>query len=295
VKLKTRVFQIIADLFPTECMEKSRLLSAVWRVLFYAIRPNQPFRFRTRDYEMIAVPRKDHLSRTVIRRGYWERLESDVIRSRLSYGMNVVDAGASFGHYTMLAAKRVGPSGKVFAFEPEPVIFRELKQNLQLRPYENVEAYNGALGDRDGEIELVFDRGNPGGHSLFANNVRIEGDRVRTSVWRLDTFLAQHTQVNQLDLLKIDTQGAEGLILEGAWSVIERDHPIIVMEFWPKGLEASGYDSKELLNRLAGLGYTISIIDEVNGALISVGNEIQSWPLVFDADESNTNLLLEIR
>ncbi len=166
------LFRLIAARFPTHRMGGRKALAALWRFLFYLLRPRHPFVMRTRDYRLFAHPRKGTLTRAVIRRGYWEPLETEIFRSLLRPGALVIDVGANFGHYALTAANAIGPKGLVIAFEPQPESFALLDANRKLLPQDNLLAVQAGLGAFDGSMEIHTDTANPGGHSFYDWNLR---------------------------------------------------------------------------------------------------------------------------
>lgn len=132
--------------------------------------------------------------------------------SQLKSGMVVVDIGAHIGTFTLSASLKVGKEGKVIAIEPENGNFNQLNKNLILNKIENVVPVNIGISDSNGEKDF-FITSNYVGHSLsphwpFINKIRI---KVKT----LDTLLKE-LNINKIDMLKIDVEGAELEILKGA-------------------------------------------------------------------------------
>ncbi|MEM6996443.1 MAG: FkbM family methyltransferase, partial [Myxococcota bacterium] len=89
-------------------------------------------------------PEDRTLSETLWRTGTWEALQTKALLERLEPGDTFVDVGANLGYYTVLAAKKVGPSGRVFAFEPDPESFALLKRNVDRNGLTNITAENKA-------------------------------------------------------------------------------------------------------------------------------------------------------
>lgn len=255
---REQLFAALAQSYPTHRIAESFLLRSLWRMAFYAFRPRRPFAMRTSHYAVLVKPERTHLTRKLVRRGCWERFETEVMVGHLKPGMTVVDAGANFGHYTMVAGRHVGPGGRVIAFEPHPSLHADLMANIRLNGLENVEAINGALGAKEGTLDLVIDGGNPGGHSLIPEAVLVEGGRVSTPVHRLDDFMAGRPR--PVGLIKMDTQGAEGLIIEGGKTVLAEDRPVVLMEYWPEMLAKSGYEPVDFLRQFTDLGYGIETL-----------------------------------
>ena len=145
-------------------------------------------------------------------------------------GWTAVDVGANIGYFTLLMANRVGPQGKVIAFEPLAENFKILKENIQLNDHRNVVAENLALMSRTGRIELRS--ATPGAITWVASvkidqNSAVESQSVEAVT--LDEYV-QRKGIAKVDFLKIDVEGAEASVLEGATSVLDRDKPILLIE-----------------------------------------------------------------
>ena len=260
--MRNKLFQTIAKWYPTHRIDRSRLLSALWRVLFYLLQPTQPFEMRTQHYRLMAVPTRDNLTRAVIRRGHWEPLETKVFIDLLKPGGIVVDAGANFGHYALTAANIVGANGQVVAFEPHPETYDLLAANAALLAIENLRIVQAGLSDASGEITLYSDAANPGGHSFFEWNVRQnEGDRKTVPVYSLDAFLQNEFPGKRLDVLKIDVQGFEMNLLNGAKETIANYKPTVLCEVTPDALQRAGSSHSELLKFFEDLEYEMTVID----------------------------------
>ncbi len=186
--------------------------------------------------------------------GSWEAIETAWFLRVVKPGDIIVDAGANLGYYTIIGSRLVGDTGKVYAFEPEPASFALLQKNVRLNGLTNVVLEQKALSNRKGIVKLFIAPLNKGDHRIY----QPEGES-RTSVEveavRLDEYFHDHER--GIDLIKMDTQGAEGLILEGMTGLLEgrTDGPTIFMEFWPHGLEGMGTDAGALLKSLQSYHY----------------------------------------
>jgi FkbM family methyltransferase len=174
---------------------------------------------------------------------------SSFLRGYLRHGMVVVDVGANVGELTAVAAECVGPSGRVIAFEPSPANVERLRERFAALPY--VEVRHAAVSDRAGSLTFHLDADNAKRHSLYASIVSVPGSSIVVPSVRLDD-LDEHRRV---DFIKIDAQGAEGRILAGARTLIERDHPVLLFELWPSGMLAAGTPPAGVLALLDALGY----------------------------------------
>ena len=256
------IFRFIAKHYPTERIDRNRVLSALWRILFYLVRPSKPFLMRTRNYRLIADPTRNNLTRTIIRRGYWEPLVTELFVKTLTPGAMIIDAGANFGHYALTAANYVGPEGLVFAFEPHRKTFRQLSANCDLLETANLKPILAGLGERNCEMRLYSDRKNPGGHSFFEWNVRsAEGKGENSAIFSLDSFLEKNVPGRRLDVLKLDVQGFEMKAITGAQKSINEYHPAIFCEITPDALLKAGSHHSALISYLDEMDYLAMVID----------------------------------
>lgn len=144
----------------------------------------------------------------------------------LGRGQVFVDIGANVGVFTMKAAKEVGCDGLVVAVEPFIETAVRLSQNVRVNGYKNVRVRNLCIGARTEHALLHMNRGMPNSFGMLP-----VGDVESMSVLSasLDD-LCQWEKLARLDYLKIDAEGAEAAILEGAQSAISRFRPIIQVE-----------------------------------------------------------------
>jgi FkbM family methyltransferase len=161
-------------------------------------------------------------------------------------GMNVVDIGAHIGYYTVLASKLVGEQGKVWAFEPEPRNYSELQKNLRLNQSNNVSYFRMAVGDRFKISELYYSARWSGECSLVEIKQRPK-DRVSVEVVTLDEALKNQ----RVDIIKMDVDGGEMMVLDGARELIERSPNLMMFaECWKYGLEGSNNTLKDYWDKL---------------------------------------------
>jgi FkbM family methyltransferase len=259
---RTRLFQWIAERFPSPEIDRNKRLRALWKFLFYAVAPRAPFVMRTRRYRLWVHPKKrKDIARAILHRGQYEPAETEIVARRLRPGMTVIDVGANIGHYAMVAAAAVGPEGRVAAFEPDEENHAALAANLALNGFANAAAEQLALGAKAGELALYRDEANRGGHSLVRANVQKPGGSARVGVTTLDDYAARHLAGRRIGFIKIDVQGAEAAVLEGAARVLARDAPDILLEFWPHGMRAMGGEPMDAIEPLLKLGYAMALVE----------------------------------
>jgi len=185
-----------------------------------------------------------YVGQAIEKYGEYAALEARFLEQLCGPGDVVIEAGANIGAHTVSLARRVGPAGRVLAFEPQRLVFQNLCANVALNSLTNVECHWAAVGSASGFVlapELDFhQRNNFGGVSLVDAR---QGRRVPCAV--LNDFL----ELDRLRLVKIDVEGMESHVIQGATQVIAKFKPILYVE-------NDRVDKSEVLMRLIdGLGY----------------------------------------
>ncbi len=189
--------------------------------------------------------------------GVWEPAETAAFRARAREGMCVFDVGANIGYYTLLAARAVGPSGAVYAFEPEPRNFELLARNVAENGFTNVRLFNAAVSSRPGSARLHLDDANFGAHAFEAASVRTSSGRsIDVAAVTLDGFAGDARGFPAGVLVKVDVQGAEALVVAGGRGLLALPGVSLFLELWPVALERAGADPARLLADLEGLGFS---------------------------------------
>ena len=152
-------------------------------------------------------------------------LENIYFHEIIKEGMNIVDIGANIGAYTVLAAEKVGENGKVIAVEPEPQNYNQLLENMRLNNFKNVIPQNIALTDHQGQEKLYLSF-SPGSHSLFLPENK--NSYIEISVKTVDSLL-EELNLKKVDVIKIDTEGAEIPILKGAEKTLKANPNIKII------------------------------------------------------------------
>ena len=174
--------------------------------------------------------------------GVYELDTARLIRKLLKPGDHFVDGGANLGYFTLLAAKRVGPAGRVDAFEPVPATRRRLTDHVTRNGLDaTVRVHPEALSDTPGEATIhvphAADR-NHGESSLFAPaDADDAADAVAVQTVRLDHVL----QGTAPTLVKLDLEGAEAMALRGMANLLDVERPpALIVEFDQRHQRAAG-------------------------------------------------------
>jgi FkbM family methyltransferase len=189
-------------------------LSDGWALTF--LDTGQPFFVDTRDREICPW---------IIMGGVWETNVDRPLLAYADHGMTVLDIGANVGYYTVKLGTKVGPQGRVLAFEPNPLVQSFLKENIKLNGQTGwVEPKDCALGDRAGVETLRYDASSPGGGSFVdSEDAPLSVD---VQVFPLDEVVPDDWAV---DLIKLDAEGYEKRILDGGKGVLARSPSCAIM------------------------------------------------------------------
>lgn len=258
--------------------------------LFNRLLPAETVLIQVQGSKMYVNPQDSGVGVNLLKSKVHEPNLTRLFKQAIEEGMVVVDAGAHIGYYTLMAAKLVGTKGKVYAFEPEPSNYRLLIRNIYENRYKNVVATQKAVGNKERKETFFLNKKDFGSHSLSRDNVPELRNSLEVESTTLDKFFEKNVGNFKVDFVKMDTQGAEGLIVEGMSKIIEKnDNLKIIMEFWPLGLVNMGTDPKQLLVKLENYGFKFQMVNEKTRSLEKADiNEILKQPA-----EIGTNLWLE--
>jgi FkbM family methyltransferase len=184
----------------------------------------------------------------------YEPYETKLILRQTKKGDVVIDVGANIGYYTVLLADKIGESGKVYAFEPDKTNFEILKKNVEVNNLKNVILVNAAVGSKAGKLKLHKSKENLGDHKLYGDDKETE----EVKIIKLNDFLKD----KKIDLMKIDTQGWEPEVIDGAKKIISKNKPIMFLEYSPASYQIAKLDGQKMIKSLRKIYKNIWWIDE---------------------------------
>ena len=179
-----------------------------------------------------------------IRRGRFHTNEKEyaLLDTLLGAGDWALDIGANVGHYTMRMAELVGPSGRVIALEPVPDTFSLLAANTRLFAHANVSLLNVAASDRIAIADMQIPRFASGLSNYYQASLGAGPGGVAVLTLPIDEL-----SLPTVRLVKIDVEGHELPALRGMRELIQRDHPVLIVET----------GSQETTNLIGSLDYTV--------------------------------------
>lgn len=181
------------------------------------------------------VELRHHMGSHVFCYGSYSRHILRILDALIEPGMTVVDVGANAGEITVFAAKRVGPRGKVIAFEPLSRMADRLARNVALNEFPQVTTVRLGLSDMEQVVpiygtESEFHDGtlNEGLATIHAGGDRtVELERIQLTT--LDLYTAS-ADIGDIDVIKVDVEGAELEVLRGARRVLRDQRPWLILE-----------------------------------------------------------------
>ena len=230
------------------------------------------------EHSWLLLNSPDHITDIIRKDGFWGRWEESIARVFIQdrSDTNILDVGANIGGFTLPIAKCISSrNGKVYAFEPQRIVFQQFCANVFLNRLDNVHTYNVALGDKECEIkipELDFWKSqNIGGFSVDPNirenikNEALEGKNFSNTESQAIYSVKQKTLDSfkfgfHINLIKVDVEGYELEFFKGGSQTIKANRfPPIIFELWEN---RGWYEQKaqKTKNILADWGYNFTRI-----------------------------------
>jgi FkbM family methyltransferase len=230
---------------PIHAFLKRRLAAAPWFPVWRRVR-GEFFRVHPRLLTADLHDSEPHICRWIL--------------SHLRPGGVFLDVGAHYGWLSLKAARRVGRQGRVVAFEPSPVLLDILRYHQGRNRLSQMMVVGSAVSDRDaaGETLYLLNGGLSSRNSLtigrpglpFLEGAGMTAAEIPTL--KLDSF-CEATGIAP-GVIKIDVEGAEGMVLRGAAGILRRHRPVLVISTHPYWFPA-GESAERLFDLLGGYGY----------------------------------------
>jgi FkbM family methyltransferase len=196
----------------------------------------------------VVVLRWDEVvGRHVLRHGTFEQPEVEAACACLQPGDVAVDVGANVGLLTVPLALAVGPAGRVLAVEPLPANVERLEDNVRRNQLGNVTVVSAAAGAKDGQVQLQVAADPAFSSVTVVTKYRVAG-AMQVPCRRLDSLWKELGRP-RIALLKIDVEGGELSVLDGARELLQSSRPVLLVEADP------GAAADALAARLAEAGY----------------------------------------
>ena len=224
----------------------------------------------------MALDRADASVSIQIADGGYEPHVASTLDRLLGDGDVFVDVGANVGYHTFRASARVGATGRVVAVEANPENARLIAHTIESNAIGNIELVPVALAAGRGYVSFGTHVGSNGG--FLPDGASTTGSGRGTIV---PTLALDDLGLDRVSVVKIDVEGAEGIVIDGATATIERHRPSFVMEFSKEmTTRVSARSPLEHLARFVDWGYSIAVIDRSTGEpqqVDSVDRLLDDW------------------
>jgi len=199
--------------------------------------------------------------------GSFEPNEFAFLDRALRRDMTFIDVGANEGYFALFAARRVGWRGRVLAVEPSSRERRQLERNVRRNRLSNVTIVPHALGHEAGSGMLRIAAKLHGGHNTLGDFAHKEASTAGTEVVPIETLdaLVERLAVNRVDVIKIDVEGAELKVLNGARGLLTTMRPVMLIEANDSALRGQGASNAALLELLRTLRYEVRVFSDRTG------------------------------
>jgi FkbM family methyltransferase len=207
--------------------------------------------------------------------GTYELPIQNIFSQHLHQGNVFYDIGANVGFFSIIAARLVGSTGQVYAFEPGEGNANSIRHNARLNNFSQIEVIQKAVSDTPGEGELLLAQYS-GGHALATADAPPDlAGKVTVELVTIDDLIAQN-QIKPPNFVKVDIEGAELDALRGMTETIKQYKPIIIYEIDDGDRVAYQRKYQELESFLQSLGYQVNSVEEDSYATIDwcVGHAI---------------------
>jgi len=167
--------------------------------------------------------------------------------------MTFIDVGTHIGFYSLTMANFL-PQGKVHAFEPNPYTLSLLHRNVELNPTlsPRIKVNPFGLSDQNEQIEIFYHKGNLGTSSIYNTSA---GLSETVNLTTLDQYCTQNN-IQQVDMIKVDIEGAELKFLKGAQNIINNSPKLLLaVEIIEENCRKAGYSAKELYEYIISFGF----------------------------------------
>jgi FkbM family methyltransferase len=166
----------------------------------------------------------DIVIRDLLLTGSFEPKQTEIIKRLLPNGGTFIDVGANVGYFSIVGATTLGPSGRVYAFEPVADIYKLLCRNISLNKLNNVTPVNSACFSSSGEMAMMRDIDSA---KSRLSPVAQENETVQLTT--LDAFVDE-VGLERIDFIKIDAEGSDLEVLKGASRTVGRFRPAVMVE-----------------------------------------------------------------
>lgn len=267
ITLSRKLFVAVARLFPKE-HGKYSILTRLYFPLFAKSAPTQSIE-KVRFGIKLSLNLQEYLQSWIYVFGAYELPTVKFIRSYLKPGDTAIDVGGQIGYLSLVMATSADRKVSVLSFEPEHDNIRRFKANVALNELRNVELIEQAAGSSVGTLKLYLSAdSNAGTHSTIRENENVSDKFIEIPCTTIDHEIQQRS-LKRVDLIKIDVEGGEIDVINGALNTLTSMQPVLITELGDALQKARGITTDEFKTFLSELGYECYKINEDGTLTIS--------------------------
>lgn len=239
------------------------------------------FKVTNLNYKIYGIKFNLDMDKAVDKRLYLNGFEKEIIEyysKLLKKGDVVLDVGANIGIYSLIAGKKIGAKGKVYGFEPADIAFEKFQYHIDLNGLKNIVPIKSGVSNYTGKSEFNICE-DDAFNSLGDKPLKEIISKKTIDIVSIDDFVL-HNNINKVDIIKVDTEGAEFLVFEGAKKTLQKDKPSLFFEYNPEAIEGFDNDSINLINLLRAFGYSLYEFKKGDLVEIKEGDAIIGYDLI---------------
>lgn len=177
--------------------------------------------------------------------GIYEYKKMKLFKKLVKPNMTILDIGVNKGYFSLLSAKLMKDKGNILSFEPDPDNCKWIKKSIAANNYKSIRLFQIALFNKNGK--KTFFKGAKSGHHSLIKNSGLGSTTIQTQ--KLDDFIDEEN-ITKINLIKIDVEGADIEVLEGAQKLLKNQSPKLIIDIHK-------IDRKKFFNLLENLSYNI--------------------------------------
>ncbi len=255
-----RFFKYVGKAVSGKGLANLPFATVLYQALYRCLKPRGIVEISAGGHTLFVNSRDTGSAPYLIMHGQWDPPQTEVFEKLLKPGMTFVDVGANIGYFTLLAARAVGSTGRVVAFEPDRGNFSLLQNNVERNGYQNVELVQEAVSDKAGTATFYLKKENLSAHSLVREENTTE---VQVETVSLDEFFKNKPIP---DVIKIDVEGAEPAVLIGMHDILAKSEKMaVITEFYPRAIASFGYAPEAYLRAFTDVGFLLYRLAEQAG------------------------------
>jgi FkbM family methyltransferase len=222
----------------------------------------------------LVVIRGEDVGRQLELFGSYEEDEVNFLQSHLNESSICFDIGGNIGFFSMLFAKRAY-RGQVHVFEPIPLNAAIIRTNCILNGFKNIQLNECAVGSNDDFITFSVSK-DSAFSSIKNTKRREESELIRVAIISLDSYI-KNNNIPSIDIMKVDVEGAEEMVLDGAESLFsnEKTRPkMILMELFEENLNIFESSTLSILSKMDDYGYQPFVIQSGGRGLVAYNQSV---------------------